>query len=50
MVSMDNYLTQRTAEPCNCMLLSVTPFVERMDEIKKNIFKVTIAQTPMDID
>jgi hypothetical protein len=31
------------------MLLSVTPFVKKMDEIKKNIFESTIAQTPMDI-
>jgi hypothetical protein len=31
------------------MLLSVTLFVEKMDEIKKNIFKITIANTPMDI-
>ena len=31
------------------MLLSVTPFVGKMDEIKKNIFKNTIAQNPMDI-
>lgn len=31
------------------MLLSVTPFVEKMDEIKKNIFKITIAETTMAI-
>lgn len=32
------------------MLLSVTPFVKKMDENKKNIFKLNISQTPMVID